>query len=56
MNTLLIIILIIIALAGITWVLTKYFNLFADADKDGIPDEVEETVEDVTKAVMQFTL
>jgi len=51
MNTLLIIILIVAALAGVTWVLTKYFNLFADADEDGIPDEVEDTIEDVTTAV-----
>ena len=55
MNTLLLIILVIAGLAGIVWVLTKYFNLFADADKDGIPDEVEETVEDVTNAVKNTT-
>jgi len=55
MNTLLLIILVVAGLAGIVWVLTKYFNLFADADKDGIPDEVEETVEDVTNAVKNTT-
>ena len=55
MNTLLIIILIVAALAGVTWVLTKYFNLFADADEDGIPDEVEDTIEDVTTAVKKTT-
>jgi hypothetical protein len=38
MNTLLLIILVVAGLAGIVWVLTKYFNLFADADEDGIPD------------------
>ena len=55
MNTLLIIILIVVALAGVTWVLTKYFNLFADADEDGIPDEVEDTIDDVTTAVKKTT-
>ena len=55
MNTLLLIILVIAGLAGIVWVLTKYFNLFADADKDGIPDEVEEKVETAKKAVKRTT-
>ena len=55
MNTLLIIILITVAAAGIVWVLTKYFNLFADKDEDGIPDEVEEKVEKATKAVKRTT-
>ena len=41
MNTLLIIILVLAVAAGAVWVGTKYFNLFADTDKDGIPDEVE---------------
>ena len=55
MNTLLIIILVLAIAAGAVWVGTKYFDLFADADKDGIPDEVEETVEDVTNAVKNTT-
>lgn len=55
MNTTLVIILVIAVAAGAVWVGTKYFGLFADADKDGIPDEVEETVEDVTEAVKKTT-
>ena len=55
MNTLLLIILVVAGLAGIVWVLTKYFNLFADADEDGIPDEVEEKVEIAKKAVKRTT-
>jgi len=55
MNTILVIILVLVGLAAIVWVLTKYFNLFADVDKDGIPDEVEDTVENVTNAVKNTT-
>ena len=47
MNTTLIIILVLAVAAGVIWVSTKYFGLFADSDKDGIPDEVEDAVEDV---------
>jgi uncharacterized protein YoxC len=55
MNTLLLIILVVAGLAGIVWVLTKYFNLFADVDEDGIPDEVEEKVETAKKTVKRTT-
>ena len=55
MNTLLIIILVLAVAAGAIWVSTKYFGLFADKDADGIPDEVEEKVENVTKAVKKTT-
>ena len=55
MNTTLVIILVIAVAAGAVWVGTKYFGLFADADKDGIHDEVEEKVEEVTTAVKNTT-
>ena len=48
-------ILITVLIAGIIWVSTKYFGLFADADKDGIPDEVEETVEKAVTKVKNTT-
>jgi methyl-accepting chemotaxis protein len=51
MKTILVIILVAAVIAGAIWVATKYFGLFSDADKDGIPDEVEETVEKATTAV-----
>jgi hypothetical protein len=47
MKTILVIILVLAIVAGAIWASTKYFGLFADADKDGIPDEVEDAVEDV---------
>lgn len=47
MKTILIIILALAVLAGIIWFSTKYFGLFSDTDKDGIPDQVEDAVEDV---------
>ena len=50
MKTILVIILVLAVIAGGVWVATKYFGLFSDADKDGIPDEVEDIVEDVTNA------
>ena len=55
MKTILVIILVLAVVAGAIWVATKYFGLFADADKDGIPDEVEEKVEEVTSAVKNTT-
>tara|TARA_R110000822_G_scaffold281276_2_gene402998 strand:+ start:557 stop:865 length:309 start_codon:yes stop_codon:yes gene_type:complete len=55
MKTILVIILVLAVIAGGIWVATKYFGLFSDADKDGIPDEVEETVEDVKAAVKKTT-
>ena len=55
MNKVLLISLVVACLAGIGWGLTKYFNLFADKDEDGIPDEVEEKVETAKKAVKRTT-
>jgi len=47
MKTILVIILVAAVVAGAIWVATKYFGLFSDADKDGIPDKVEETAAEV---------
>jgi len=47
MKTILVIILVAAVVAGAIWVATKYFGLFSDSDKDGIPDKVEDAVEDV---------
>lgn len=47
MKTILVIILVAAVVAGAIWVATKYFGLFSDADKDGIPDKVEDAVDDV---------
>jgi hypothetical protein len=55
MKTILVIILVLAVIAGGIWVATKYFGLFSDADKDGIPDEVEETVEDAKAAIKKTT-
>ena len=43
MKTILVIILIAAVIAGGIYVATKYFGLFRDEDKDGIPDQVEDT-------------
>lgn len=47
MKTILIIILVLAAIAGAVWVGTKFFGLAKDTDKDGIPDEVEDAIDDV---------
>lgn len=47
MKTILVILLIVAVIAGGIYVATKYFGLFTDKDKDGIPDEVEDAVKDV---------
>jgi hypothetical protein len=49
MKTILVIILVAAVIAGAIWVATKYFGLFSDKDKDGIPDKVEETAAEVKK-------
>jgi len=49
MKTILVIILVLAVVAGAIWVATKYFGLFSDADKDGIPDKVEDTAAEVKK-------
>ena len=55
MKTFLVILLIAAVIVGGIYVATKYFGLFTDADKDGIPDEVEEKVADAKKAVKKTT-
>jgi len=55
MKTILVIILVVAVIAGAIWVATKYFGLFTDADKDGIPDEVEEKVAQAKTAVKNTT-
>ena len=49
MKTLFVIILVAAVVAGAIWVATKYFGLFSDSDKDGIPDKVEEKVAEAKK-------
>ena len=51
MNTIFTIILVLALAAGIVWAGTKYFGLAPDEDKDGIPDKVEDVVDDAKKAV-----
>lgn len=53
MKTILVIILVAAIVAGAIWVATKYFGLFSDEDKDGIPDEVEKKVEDAKKVATE---
>ena len=47
MKTILIILLIVAAIAGAVWAGTKFFGLAKDRDNDGIPDEVEDAIDDV---------
>ena len=49
MKTFLIIIVVLALIGGAIWVSTKYFGLFSGQDKDGIPDEVEDTVKEVKR-------
>ena len=49
MKTFLIIIAVLALIGGAIWVGTKYFGLFSDRDKDGIPDEVEDTAKEVKR-------
>lgn len=55
MNTILIVVLVIAAVAGAVWVGTKFFGLAKDDDKDGIPDVVEDKVADAKEAVVNTT-
>lgn len=40
-------IILVLALIISLFIATKYFGVFVDADKDGIPDKLEEKVEEV---------
>ncbi len=54
MNTTLVV-LSILAVASIgVFVATKFFGAFKDEDKDGIPDKLEEKVEDAKEVVVVF--
>ena len=55
MKTILIIVLVLAVIAGAVWVGTKFFGLAKDEDKDGIPDVVEDKVEDAKEAVERTT-
>ncbi len=53
MNTTLIVLLILgVAVIGV-FVATKFFGAFKDEDKNGIPDKIEEKVEDVKEVVVE---
>lgn len=53
MSTTLIVLLILgVAVIGV-FVATKFFGAFKDEDKNGIPDKVEEKVEEVKEAVVE---
>ncbi len=49
MKTILIIVLVVAVIAGAVYVGTKFFGLTKDEDKDGIPDQVEDTVKEVKR-------
>ena len=53
MKTILIIVLVLALVAGAVYVGTKFFGLAKDDDKDGIPDVVEDKVEDAKEAVQK---
>ena len=53
MKTILIIIAVLAAVAGAVWVGTKFFGLTKDQDKDGIPDAVEDAVDDVKEVAAE---
>ena len=53
MKTILIIIAVVVLIAGAVWVGTKFFGLTKDQDKDGIPDAVEDAVDDVKEAAAE---
>ena len=55
MKTILIIVLVLALVAGAVYVGTKFFGLAKDDDKDGIPDVVEDKVEDAKDAVKKTT-
>jgi F0F1-type ATP synthase membrane subunit b/b' len=40
---------IVLLVAAAVWIGTKFFKLAKDQDNDGIPDKVEDAVEDVKK-------
>ncbi len=55
MKAILIIVLVVVVLAAAVWVCTKFFGLTKDEDKDGIPDVVEDKVDNAKEAVKRTT-
>lgn len=54
MKTISIIILVLAAIAGAVWVGTKFFGLTKDNNKNGIPDEIEDAIDDIKNTVEKY--
>lgn len=50
--TLIVLLVFAVAVVGV-FIATKFFGIFKDEDKNGIPDKVEEKVEDVKEVVAE---
>jgi len=56
MKTISIIILVLAAIAGAVWVGTKFFGLTKDNNKNGIPDEIEDAIDDIKNTVEKYKI
>lgn len=55
MKTLFIILLVVVLISATIYVSTKFFKKFKDEDGDGIPDIVEDKVEEIKNKVVDTT-